>query len=127
WCDVATDPSHRSYYWPQRPSLRDDHGQGDEQCNERQRNKSDLEMDDRMLASVHPRQVLVKPRARPIDASWKKASSLFGGSLCASEQADLARKDPCCGGQARRCSCEIHPGREACEAMGPATLLWGRV
>jgi hypothetical protein len=45
-----------------------------------------------MLASVHPRQVLVKPRTRPIDASWKKASSLFGGSFCASEQADLARR-----------------------------------
>ena len=32
-----------------------------------------------MLASVHPRQVLLKPRTRPIDASWKKASSLVQG------------------------------------------------
>jgi hypothetical protein len=32
---------------------------GDGERNERQRNKSDLEMDDRMFASVRPRLVLV--------------------------------------------------------------------
>src|SRR5262249_53189672 len=55
---------HRSYYLPQGAILRYDHGQGDEQCNECQRNKSDLEMDDRMFASVHPRLVLVRPWPR---------------------------------------------------------------
>ena len=67
--------------------IRDDHRQGDEQCNERQRNKSDLEMDDRMLASVHPRQVLVKPQARPDrmhpgkrPAAWSKDGEQFRGN-----------------------------------------------